>query len=1386
MKISKVNNYKTAVTGRGGAYILTDSPGEQSKGRTGILYRDPPKNKKSVESDIARHVERQTMVAQRLYRLVNPLENGKKRTLAMDVASILDRSVDKKDLQRDALDAHGMYGNLLSSWTDARITASDGQIDEAVDLYLRKSLHQTSASDVKAMLKAAAQGRRWNELSDSERSSIRGFVDCLQKDYGYEKVRKHVVKSIEHQNIVIQPNEAGILEPALIPLASERNKLEKDAMKGFLSEYAALDDAVRHDLRLRLRRLLDLYFYGFDEVPVEDFDEWMDHASHRGRTEPFSAEAAAYIQKVREEDAARAAKKEAQGKKVSPSRYGKERIRIVRQLFRQENMQRYRKAHAAVEADSELFFSNKHTSRFWLHHIENSVERIYKTFRSLEDYRLSLGYISEKVWKGMLSFLSGKYIATGKAVWHFAMKEGIEDETKDLKLSRIREDVRRGLTSFDYEQIKAEEVLQRDMAVYVAFASNHLSSATVDLSILDGEEGKEDFLLLKREDLEKSRRPHLRRNLLQFFGGESTWQDFSFEKYYQEYSNANSTQYDDLSLLADLQQIVYAARNESFHFDTRRRNPGNWNQSLISAMFAHDCKTASTLQKEKFYSNNLPMFYGEKDLLDLLRVLYGKQTARASQVPSFNKVVVRRNFSDFISDNLNWKNINFTGEGSVALKEQFDSALYYLLKEIYYNLFLQGSGSGAAFDVKGEFIKWCLDEKNGKQNAEAFKSFKSRVEEIISSKKDITLPEICQRIMTDYNLYNNGTRKVKSDSVKQNMPDSYDHFKMLLLKGLREVFASYICAEFAVLKNPRYREKPDADAFLPDYSSPTYSTLIERVKGNPELQKWYVVGRLLNPRQANFFVGVLRQYIQYTGQIRRRAVETGSRMVDTASAKALKGYANVLEVCIQLAGMTTNCLTDYFDDKDDYARHISRYLDFEGIYPGISISAQLENFCNENATDIDQSGVAGSNSANESGSDELKRLGLFYDAENPILNRNILLSKIYGTEKILVNIEKNRKITRDEIRAFYEQREKIGDYRLTGKCSTEEQQRALKKYQEIKNRVEFRDLVEYEEIVDEMQAQMIDWCYLRERDLMYFQLGFHYMCLCNSSSKAELYRGIEKDGRKIDGAILYQIAAMYINGLPIYAVEKGKIKRKSESMSAGGKIRVFLNYAGACVEQAASSKEAEAPISADAAERFYLAGMELFENTQEHDNIVALRNYIEHFHYYVHQDRSLLDLYGEIFDRFFTYDMKYQKNVCNILYNILMHHFVRPAFTFSKAEKQVGKITKDRASISLVKKKGLSSEKMTYKLATRNKKQQGNTSSADKSSAEEAKKIDLPARSRDFLEGVAVLLSYRMNPEMLLLKKDRTTDNHLYPQKPGRKTVLGGKTREETTVVHKR
>lgn len=54
----------------------------------------------------------------------------------------------------------------------------------------------------------------------------------------------------------------------------------------------------------------------------------------------------------------------------------------------------------------------------------------------------------------------------------------------------------------------------------------------------------------------------------------------------------------------------------------------------------------------------------------------------------------------------------------------------------------------------------------------------------------------------------------------------------------------------------------------------------------------------------------------------------------------------------------------------------------------------------------------------------------------------------------------------------------------------------------------------------------------------------------------------------------------------------------------------------------------------------YFAGLKLFENISEHDECVKLRGYIEHFEYFAKSDRSMLDIYSEVFDRFFSYDNK--------------------------------------------------------------------------------------------------------------------------------------------------
>lgn len=92
-------------------------------------------------------------------------------------------------------------------------------------------------------------------------------------------------------------------------------------------------------------------------------------------------------------------------------------------------------------------------------------------------------------------------------------------------------------------------------------------------------------------------------------------------------------------------------------------------------------------------------------------------------------------------------------------------------------------------------------------------------------------------------------------------------------------------------------------------------------------------------------------------------------------------------------------------------------------------------------------------------------------------------------------------VSKDNIEEFYDQKAEIVYCKIKGKDITAEEQKAVLKYQKLKNRVELRDIVEYGEIINELLGQLINWSFMRERDLLYFQLGFHYNCLRNNSEK---------------------------------------------------------------------------------------------------------------------------------------------------------------------------------------------------------------------------------------------------------------------------------------------
>ncbi len=1253
MKISKESHRKTGV-----------GVSEQT-GTIGLLYKNPLDKHEKIE-DV---VKQRANSTKRLYNLFGTGETSKDISKnAKEVAKVVNRAIgslkfNMKNNQRECIDKELKSQQVISAIEKSKkYDFKENDVDEALDRLLKKSFRQAKSKNAlrKLLMSTLVDNKA---LSTDDIATIQNdFVKKLVADYNKSNIKNNIPKALRNQNMVVQPDSSGILSLSQTRTDGKNNKTkdikisEKDAFRQFLSDYAVLDDEVRHQLRLKLRRLVDLYFYGEDTFIKDDFDEWKVHEDNKSNTEPF-------VTKV-------TVKKNTKDNKE----FEILNVDATADVIRSENISRYRQALDYVNSNKQFFFTDEMLNKFWIHHIESEVERIYKRINAKTgDYKFQRGYLSEKVWKGIINYLSIKYIAEGKAVYNYAMTAlSLDNDSKEF--GKLDERVSKGISSFEYERIKAEETLQRECAVYVAFAANHLANATVVLDDVNT-----DFLLLKNKELdakaiekgEKSlaecakAKPDTLRNILQFFGGQSSWKDFDF------------TGCDEIQLLDDLKEMIYSLRNSSFHFKTENIADNVKNKDLINAMFAFECVKAGTVQKNKMYSNNVSVFYSETDIEKLLGSLYSRINERASQVPSFNTVFVRKNFPEYL------KNQKLTPAFTQDDILKWQSAVYYLYKEIYYNGFLQDK---TAFDLLTKYVRSLDENCADKQQASANKDFKVAFE--LYSKSG-SLSETCQMIMTEYNNQNKGNRVGISARTQKADRLIFQHYKMILFAGLQSAFTEYIKAHsdiYGFIFKPAVKENiPEVESFLPNYRTNQYNELVNLFKEEIELQKWYITGRLLNSKQVNQLIGSFRSYKQYVYDVVRRAKENGNQLINAEISVDADNIIKVLDVCTKLNGVTSNCLEDYFADSDEYAKYIGRFIDF-GLKKGEELANEkLASFCQRELGD--------------------RKVGTYHDGINPILNRNVIQCKLYGASDIISKAG-ILPVDYEIIKKYIGMTKDINGYQESGVCVTKDDQQKLKKYQELKNMVELRNIVEYSEIINELQGQLINWGYLRERDLMYFQLGFHYLCLKNSSDKPE---GYDKAGEMI-GTILYQIVAMYTNGLSMVDA-KGKSKRNAKA-SAGKKLESFFSYSAEMTDNKYG---------------LYLAGLELFENVSEHDQCVKLRNDIEHFHYYAVQDRSMLDMYSEVFDRFFTYDMKYAKNVPNMLYNILLQHLVVPNFQFGTGKKQVGdknKQTKSRATILLAEKNGLASEKFTYKL-------DGGKST-----------VMLSAKSNDFLSDVAAILYY--------------------------------------------
>lgn len=1381
MKVSKVKHTKFAVGIQGNA--------DTTKG---FIYDNPFESKNSGLT-LNKRIENLNKSAKNLYRILTPHITYTEDKNVIQTCKDINHSInnlitfllkiyDKKSdiriqLQKKNLTSLTPDSVLITKWNRKKNGYEDitmgqlyvdfhsygnGQngkeavINDLVENCLRKSLRKDISIEpgkdpvsiketVKKIINAATcpnnfQEKLKNTVTDQE---LTAFFSIINKDYDKEKRIEQISESIEWQNVKVQPalTEYGTvlqLSSALEKNTERQKENYKKYIFQFITDYTKSDTDRKKTMIVHMRQLILLFctvFYAEDGMPdFEKNKKTLDYVKSDKRFETFTENIPEYFCKeahdaMDEISAIKDSSHKPDGNVYTEQKRRKKKLQNqVMESIRTQIRCNY--SACKILTKEHGFFDHTQyqpeKDLCWLNYISSTVEKLLVKNRKWKYNSVEL--LCRTVFDEWTAYIAQKYIHIGKAVYHFAMPDLTQlASQKDVKIGEIQEPFSEGLTSFDYEWIKAKETLERDQIVSVTFAVQNYSRCICDSrKRKDFGENKEDILLFREEDFKnvlkgEHEKQEAIRKMLQYFGGISKWSNEEDGKYSK----------DNGSFAVDFAQAVknemFLLRNSCYHY-TAIISENAKKESLMQKMFAIEYRKLGEFLFEKYYSNNVFAFYRTAEIRCMMEYLYDRKSSTPSQVPAFNRIIggkqEDKDIDVWISKCIgseSWKD----GFSDLETRKVYKASFRFLLKEIYYHGFLNEPG------IKKKFLKE-IDKrtKNGKnwKEEKAAKNLQQRLFSLEKGSKKLSFGEICQAIMTDYNMQNQGHMKVKvkAGPDKENPYDQeiFQHFRMLLYAGIRSAFSDYLMDKenpgtFGFLKHPKARsmeqKKSVFDRFTGNGENPWNPTLFSDVydaisvetdcqnQDGPELLAWYTTAHFMNPKQLNLLAGSIKNYIQFSCDIQKREKSANiknPRIYDTKKINRYKKVIRVLEFTRLFVGQTSNILEDYFENNEDYARHVANYVQLDT--PTVE---GLQAFCEQKWRKENTSG------------NQDDRIGIYFDAVNPIINRNIVYASMYGMEQILKNCVEP--VEKEEILKLYQLRESLQNVFQNGKCETKKEQVQLRDFTNCKNRIELVNITTYSEMVNELFGQLVSWAYLRERDLMYFQLGYHYIRLfCGKKDPADDWMRTLK-GKRIDisdGAILYQIVAMYAYILPVYKIEKEKAVIGAKNVSTGASISAFCKYCGE--------------------DDIYNAGLFFFEILDEHDFISAFRNEIDHFKYFTHADRSILEYYSMIYDRFFDYDLKLKKSMTYIFKNILARYFVVADTTMfgnpgTACHKEI-KISKDRSEYIFrnctcmkIGKGGLISDLLVFKI--------------------DGHDVKIDACDRQFLKEVRNILEYKIS-----------------------------------------
>ena len=1353
MKISKIKNSRPGIS-------VTENKNEEQLSRQSLLYYAPVKDGKvRLESkDLEQHVTECNEKAQKLYNVITPeinfyrdenrqkmVENlarnfnavinnalrsiknpkeKKERRVEKEVAFILNLSKKsikmKKDVFVKSTDLIVKFpeNNKYNKKNDKGTGSKEAYIQKMIsDLVLRK-LKNTLRKEVK--LENGCR-RQMTEITISLMSAVclygnvesfdpailKAFFEKVDSDYTKYKYVEQIVKSIESQSAKLKVVEKDGRHLLIFANADHR---KKKYVFEFMRMYAAADEKEKQELTEHIQDLIGLYLCGkagYENAENRFSDMIESHNCICGKIEEI-------LNELEEPENLSQQKKE---------KLKNTTVKVMALKYRAAVNYLADEVGKTVLGEIREKKVRSCADLYWIEYIDSTVEKLLLKSRNKDEYRYEIGFLSKHIWKEWTQYISGKYIEMGKGVYHFAIPDlsgALEGES--VSICEVKPEYRNGVSGFDYERIRAEESLEREMEKYVLFAVNNFARAVTPEEERE-KSGHEDVLLMKtlseieesqtKEERQKKHDNNVKnaitlyadadRRILQFFGGQSR---------FREKEDSLINLYSGEDLYKEIRKELYAIRNITFHYTTKADKDQTQKHDLAEYLFEEEFSDITELFREKYYANNVWKYYDAEVINTIMENIYCGRKYRAAQVPAFKNIISRPELpqvmNGFVKGNSLRRLMNCPDRDVI---NKYWSALFFVLKELYYYDFLQEQKKPED-NVKERFfraIKKLSGQEKDDEKQKAWESFENRIDQI---GRDRSFGAICQGLMIEYMLQNSDISMVQTETDNgkaNNKKQIYKHYRTLLYNCISEAFIEYLREKWEKLRTPVLTAKEWSKEEFCRADGLKHLSLFDHLKETfndaESGSSWYMAAHFINQKYLNHLLGSIRNYLQFTEDIEDRAISLGDCVDNKREEKNLR-YRNTLEILefvAQFCERTTNVMEDYFESNQEYAEYLSGFVDYNTTKKETDIEKALYSFCKQKFKVDGKEYMA----------------GIYYDGENLIPNRNIIRANMYGNTSCLKPCMD--RITLKEIRTMYADQNKLDLVLKEGVCHTEEEQKAYREYQNEKNRIELFDVCTYTQILNDMQARLIGWSYMRERDLMYYQLGYYYTKLfwTDSISEEDARRRLAGNLVNVeDGAILYQILAFNSYNLPIIANKNNTVTLLKDEGSIGGKAitAFFKNY--------------------ENAEMIYEEALDLFENMDEHAAIINTRNYIEHFKYFIKSDRSMMDLYSEIYDRFFRHDHNRKKNVPDSLKNVLADNFMIVDIDMELGSKKVGEKKKGfrehKAARIEFTDSGIRSTDMTY------------TIKPDIKDNKKDKKVLVPARSEVFLKQFRKILEYRI------------------------------------------